>query len=538
MNKKQTTIITILVLCAIVLGMLVSHRLYVRWDLTRNKAYTLAKVSRELYKEIPEQVTITYYISDKLKSIHPIPGEIIDILKEYVTTSKGKIRLVVQDPVKAGTVMAAERLGVQPQQIQTVEQDQASVATVYTGIVIEYLDKTEVLPVVFSTETLEYDITSRIRMLVREKERKIGILIGDPDKSYSRDFPDLNTALTQAGYTIQQIFKGEEIPVTLSVLFVFGGVENFDDWDLYRIDYFIQSGGKVLFAVDGVYVDYQTGLTARLWEDKGLLRMLANYGVVIEPQLALDKACLILPYQTMSMSGGVQVRLARYPYWITVLDKNGNHDNPITANFSGVDLFWSSPLTLQAPSTVKAEVLFTTTENGWKMTKDFVVNPEMDFLFTAEADQTKGTIPLAAALAGVFPSYFKEKSKPVREGSTIQLPNLPSEGKESRMVVIGDSDLATTLVQYTRSSQNLDFLIQTADWLSNDDDILSIRNRAPQSGRLDAIADPDERARAALFAQIINVVIIPLIVIVVAIVRIVRRQAGSKKKEATNVVSA
>ncbi|AEJ19434.1 GldG family protein [Gracilinema caldarium] len=538
MKKRQAVLITILTLIVILLGILNAQRLYVRFDITKNKSYTLSAVSKNLYKEIPEQVTITYYVSDKLVKMHPVPGEIQDLLHEYVAQSKGKIRLFVKDPVKAGVVVAVERLGIQPQQIQTVEQDQASVATVYTGIVIEYLDKTEVLPVVFSLETLEYDLTSRIRNLVKNTERQVGVLVADADKSWSNDYQYVDKILQKAGYKVRQLYRGDEIPESLSAVFVFGGAAALDEWDLYRLDYYLQRGGKILYAVDGVFVDSRSNLQARAIEDKGLLRMLETYGVRLDTKLVLDKANLTIPYQSMNMSGMVQVKLVRYPHWVVVLPQNSNSKHPLTARFDGLDLFWASPLTVNPPAGVSGDRLFSSTKEAWLMTKDFITNPDMESVFTNEASSTRGQYTLGVSLSGTFPSYFLGKKKPVKEGSKDMLPDLPSEPKTGRIIVIGDSEFPTNLVQYTNSNQNLEFLVQAADWLASDDDILSIRTRLPVSGRLNKISDPIERAQAILMSQLINMIIIPLLVIGYGVFRIMRRKARLQNQEARNAVSA
>jgi len=149
MNKGQrkTTLITLAGLGAIALALLLSRYLWFRLDLTKNKMYTISAVSRNLHTEIPSQVDLTYYLSDRLAAMHPVPGEIANMLREYIAFSHGKITLAVRDPVKAKAEEEIQALGVQPQQIQTEERNETSFALVYSALVIKYGDKTEVLPV-------------------------------------------------------------------------------------------------------------------------------------------------------------------------------------------------------------------------------------------------------------------------------------------------------------------------------------------------------------------------------------------------------
>ncbi|MDR2476474.1 MAG: GldG family protein [Treponema sp.] len=537
MTRKQAATLSVLTIIALALGVLVSRKLWFRFDLTKNRLYAISAVSRSLYNEIPDQIRITYYLSDKLRAIHPLPGEIEDLLREYTAFSRGKIRLSVRDPSKARLVEQVESLGIQPQQINTVEQDQASVITVYTGIVIEYLDSIEVLPVVFSLETLEYDLTSRIRALVRGSERQLGVIVGDNPRRWNEDYGYLQTALAQAGYKLRLIPPGQDIPGDLPALAVLGGVETFNEADLYQLDRYIQLGGKVLFTLKGISVDTQGSLEARLLEDKGLLAMLASYGVTVRPEIAMDRSALTMQYQTRSPNGALQLRIVRNPQWIRVLGENGNGEHPVSARFSGLDMYWPSPLELNPPQQVEAVPLFTSTGDAWSMREDFYTNPDIPYLFERDAAETKGVKILGASLTGIFPSWFRDKPRP-QANSGPDLPGMPSEAKPARLIVIGDTDFATSFINVTGGQRNLDFILQAADWLGNDDDIIGIRSRDSRSGRLDRIIEPEKRIPVMRFSQFINIILVPLLVIVAGIFFALRRRANAQTRFGAGVEEA
>ena len=544
MTKRQAIIITALSVAAFVLALMVSGRYWFRLDLTKSKAYTISQVSRNLHREIPDIVNITYYLSDRLRTFDPASGEIEDTLMEYVTYSRGKIRLTVRDPVRAGLTRAVEELGLQPRQIQSVEQDQASLATVYSGIVIEYLDKIEVLPWVIMTDTLEYDLTTRIRSMINDTERLIGVIVGDSYRQWNENFSYLNIILTYAGFRVRVIYPGEEIPDSLPVLFVLGGAEALDDWALYRIDRYIQLGGKVLFAVEGIFVDIYGTMDARQQYDLGLMSMIASYGVIIRPELALDRSALTIQYQTMTQ-GGLQYRISRYPLWISVLSSGGNSGHPVTSGFAGLDLYWASPLELRPPAGVNAEVLFSSTNEAWAAREYLYTQPEVSYMLEIEAEQTRGVKILGASLNGTFPSFFRGFPKPRREGYDEALPDLPDYAKESRIIVVGDTDFASNIFTTTQNvnmgeQKNLDFLLRAVDWLINDEDVIGIRSRLPQAGRFDKISNDSKRTGVMRFSQIFNVVIIPFFVIAAGIFFAVRRRsisrdAGNKSSPETEV---
>jgi ABC-2 type transport system permease protein len=491
--------------------------------MTKNGTYTISAVSKNLFKEIPDQIQITYFISEKLAKIHPLPKEIEDLLYEYAANSRGKIRISVLDPSKEGSESAAEQLGVVPQQIQVVEQNEQTVATVYTGIVIQYLDRYDTMPVIFSTETLEYDLTSRIRAIVKNTSKALGVIVGDSGKSYSTDFATLQRIL-QKSFSVNEIQPGEDLPDDVSVLFVLGATK-LDAFDLYPIDQFLMRGGRVLFAVQGVDVDSQQTLAATAVLNDEPLNAIASYGVAVRKVLALDKSCLTVPFRMASPYGGSIINLVQYPHWINVRAENVSATNPITSRFAGLSLFWPSPLdSIEVPG-VKAEAIINTTPQGWLQTANFMTTPEYGpESFYGEADTTTKQYALAYALSGTFPSYFAGKPIPTRKDASRDWKDTAKESPETRVIVIGDDIFATELQTFTNNSNNADFLLNCAVWLSSDDDILSIKTRAAKNTSLDRIQDPAVRKSAAVWVEAVNVGIIPLIVIAFAVYRMARRK--------------
>ena len=526
--KKQTAILSVLVIIAIVLGFMASRRVWFRLDLTKNRAYTISRVSRNLHTEIPDQVRIIYYVSDRLKKIHPMPGEIEDLLREYAAHSRGKIQVIVRDPIKAGVAESIVRMGIQAREIQTMDQDQASLITVFSGIVIDYLDQIEVMPFVFSLSTLEYDLTSRIRSLVRGNMRQAGIIAGDNPQRYNEDYRFLNNALAQAGYRLRLITPGLDISDDLPLLLVLGGVEMFDDTALYQIDRYIQTGGKVLFAAKAIGIDKEETIEARVLNDNGLLAMLSFYGVTIMPEIVMDRSDILMQYQTRDQNGAIRLRVSRNTQWIRIFPENGNPEHPIGAGFNGIDMYWASPMELSGPESVELVPLITTTPNAWSMQEPFYTNPDVAaYLFEKDAAETRGVKIVGASLSGVFPSWFRDQPKPMETILGEELPDMPESPKPARVIVLSDTDFISTFLNVTGAEYNLDFLLQTLDWLGNDDDIIGIRKRE-STGSLGKIIEPARRAAAISFTQTINIIVMPLLVVVAGVFIALRRRAKSR----------
>lgn len=516
MNKarRRASLVSTLALLVLFFAFLNAQRFHARLDLTADASFTLSPASRKLAADLSDRVFITYYLSDRLARLHPAPRSVIDFLRSLESVSRGKVRVTVEDPLKSGKAAAAESLGVLPQNFRTVDSDQSSVATVYSGIVVEYLGRTSTIPFVFSTETLEYDLLSRIRTLSGARTRSVGVMVASAHASWAADYQDLSRVLSGAGFSVSEIRPGSDIPSSLSALFIFGGAAELDGNALRRVERYLLDGGNALFAVDGVNVDAES-LAAAAINDSLLLRFLEAYGVRVSPELVLDESSLTIPYQKTSADGSSRVVFIRYPHWVSALPRNSSATHPVTARFAGLDLYWPSPLSIVDVPGVSAEAIVKSTDSAWRMDKDFVTSPDLEDGFYAASARTKGSVVLAVSLSGVFPGYFSSGAAADRASAAA---------RPARILVVGDADFAGSLVQYTDSVRNLEFAVAAADWLSRDDDLALIRNRIPRESHLDALADPRMRSRTAVGAEATNIFVVPAAVILYGVLRALRRR--------------
>ena len=523
MNKKKREIILFILIIAIVIftGMN-SSQFFFRIDTTSEKAFTISDVSKNIFQEIPEKIHITYYISEKLSSVSQIPRDVQDLLYEYSSYSRGKIDISIIHPEDKALQSQLEELGIYPQQIEVVDRNEKTQALVYSGIVIEYLDTYEVLPFVFRTETLEYDCTSRIRKLLKEEQKTLGILLGNAARSLNREYSLLYQQLS-AKFTVLEIRRSEEIPENIDALLVLGS-KDLDDFDSYPIDQWLMKGGRAIFCVEGVDVDLQNNLEPKSVGRSSLLSMLAHYGIYVNNDLVLDEFArnFRIPQQ---MFGNLAWQiLGKYPYWIAVVNQNVSKNNIVTSRFTGVDLLWASSINVNEVNGIQYDVLLKTSDKAWTVNDNFNTNPYEAYVLAALKEDKEGQYNLACHASGNFPSYFSGREIPTREGVERDLGKKLDESTGTQIIVFGDSDFASNVIQYSDSTYNMIFIDNFADWLSNDEDLLTIKTRFLRDTRLNKILDPEKRQRVYSFAQTINVFIIPLVIILFSIQRYIRRR--------------
>jgi ABC-type uncharacterized transport system involved in gliding motility auxiliary subunit len=242
----------------------------------------------------------------------------------------------------------------------------------------------------------------------------------------------------------------------------------------------------------------------------------------------MDSSSLTIPVQVQDING-LNYKLVRYPHWIAITDKTVSKTNPITRTFQGLDLFWSSPLAFTPPAGVKGEVLVNTSEKAWRATKQFPVDPQNEMSFYQEQGQTGGQYPLAVCLEGKLPSaYAGLKKAPVREGATSDYKDPVAASADARLVVVSSVESFTNYMQASKSEFNANFVLSSAEWLTSDDDILSIKNRADVDTRLNKIQDPIAKGGLILLTYFITLLLVPLGIVTYGVVRAVirKRRAG------------
>lgn len=500
--KRRTAEILLLALLAacLVFALLNSARFFARLDLTRGRAYTLSPVTRRILGSLPDQVQVTYYLSDTLRSLSPAPGRVIDLLQEYAAAARGRVRVAVVDPERSGRIDGARRFGVIPQQIQVIQRSERRTADVFSGIVVEYLDRYTTLPAVFTPDGLEFNLSLAVRKLLAGRRLTVGVLVGRAGRSLAGDYENFRAGLSR-DYTVREYLPAERIPPELDALLVFGGLELKEE-ALRPIDRYLRQGGRALFAVKGLEVQTRESFSAQAAGASPLLDLVASYGVRVGREMVLDTAAR--DYRLPQQADGriVWESLGTYPPWVSVRSPHVARDHPLTANFAGLDLLWPCALEASPPEGVSAEAVVRTTPSAWTQREPFVVDP---FRVPKSAGQGgAGQRVLAYALSGSFPSRWEPGAS----------------SPPTRLLVVGDDDFASDLMLFSDSLYNVFFLQNAVLWLAGQEDLLAIRTRAPTEGRLDRIADPAARARLVRAAQVVNVAVIPLLVLAFGALRL------------------
>ncbi len=257
------------------------------------------------------------------------------------------------------------------------------------------------------------------------------------DDSERSGLSSLKEALDKNNYKARAIslIEKPEVPKDCTVLVVAGPHLDYTDAEVGAIRTFVENGGRALFMLDPpLNVGRQP--TA---ENPALVKLLDDWGVTVDKDLVLD------------VSGAGQL-FGLGPETPLILNYESQ---PIVREMKGMATVFPVARSLDTKSGGKAsaEKLFSTSADSFATsnlsTGEVRIDPKKD---------KKG--PFALAVAGTYSG-----GKP---------------GSQGRFVVVGSSTWASNGVLPARSIGNRDLFLNMMNWLSSDEDLISIRPKEPE----------------------------------------------------------
>lgn len=162
-------------LVVVVLINIAGQTMFFRWDLTGNKIYSLSDTSQQVVATLQEPLTIKVFFTNNLPAPHNNTERYLrDLLEEYAIHANRNFNFQFFDVspqegglgVQAGVNQKlADDYGINPVQIQVIEEDEVKFKRAYMGLVIIHGDVLERIPTITAVDGLEYKLTTAIQKL-------------------------------------------------------------------------------------------------------------------------------------------------------------------------------------------------------------------------------------------------------------------------------------------------------------------------------------------------------------------------------------
>jgi len=492
---------------------------YTRFDFTKEKRFTLHPKSKAVLAKVHQQITITVFLDGELPAAFKrLQRATADLLNDYKANSSVKIKVIFTDPVSGLSQQEQDtvlnnlyRIGIEPTNLNIKNDAGFTQKTIFPMAVVQAGDRQVSVKLLQnldgggnyedninqSIQNLEYVFTSAIKKVSTGENPRIGFTEGngEPSDLYLSDaMKSLSDSYEVGRADLNQISKqGLD---KLKILFITKPQHEFSEAVKYKINYFVMNGGRVVWSIDQVSasLDSLQGKGEQLaFNNKlNLDDMLFMYGARVNYNLVADLNCAEIPV-AMNSGGGRDIQMAPWIYYPVLAPDTSNN---IVRNIDGVKTeFLSTVDTIGVKGIHKTAILRTSPYHIVTQTPKLlslgIIAENPDHKLYSNPPQNA-----AVLLEGVFPSVFVNRAVPA--GITENY-GIAGQSKKTRMIVIGDGDIFLNQVsardgsvfplgfdRYTqRNFGNKALLLNIADYLSSDDNLIELRNKEVKVRLLD-----------------------------------------------------
>jgi gliding-associated putative ABC transporter substrate-binding component GldG len=528
---KNNIILILFIIALNILGFWV----YFRADLTADKRYSISESSKNLLKNLNDEVIIKVYLDGE-----GLPGgferlkrAVKETLVEFKYFGKDNIDYQFINPYD-GTEEERNTLfkqlvekGMQPTNIFAKEDGKKVENLVFPYATIWYQNK-EVSVLLLkanlaqdsqtklnqSYENVEYELATAIQKLTITKKKKVGLL-SEFTNLQPINFAGLINTLQE--YYDLYIIESKKSPsfAGLDALIVPKPDKPVDDSTKAKIDQYIMNGGRVLFFVDGLKVD-SVGLEGSFAQplDVNLDDMLFKYGVRINKNIVKDGLnAAIIPMVVGNMGDKPNIQPMPYRYFPLI---NNFSNSLITKNIDMVyTKFTASIDPVNGNDGLKKTPLLLTSQYTKVLNAPALITYNEARQDTDEMEYQNGVKTVAYLIEGTFKSIL-QKSFTNSEIKTTSVP--------TKILVCSDGDIIVNEIDrktgnpypmgFDRFSQhqygNQDFVINTLNYLLDEQGLLTAKSKSVGLRPLDKLKISNQKTKW----QLINIVL-PLVLLVV-----------------------
>lgn len=538
--QKLYSYLNVLIILAIVLIInVIAGFLYLTFDLTEDKRYTLSPSTKQLVRTPDDNMVVRILLDgDFPAGFKRLQTAVRDKMLKFRRLNPN-IVFEFEDP-SSGT----------PKQI-TQRRDELAVDKIFP-IVLSYSDGTQVVQkpvypfaIIYynkkkfivnlleeqlpgddedeilnkSVALLEYKFANAFQRILADKPKNILYLTGHGEWDEASSFR-LESEIRKF-HRFQRVNPDTlmKLDSTIDLIIVAGPKSPIPLKDQFKLDQYIMQGGNIIWLLDKLDVSMDSISKYKFYippdMDYGVDDMLFKYGVRIRPDLVLDLECSTIP-QVVGMAGDKpQTRMFSWMYH-PVVQSYSKH--PIVRNIDRVNMFFPSGIdTLKTDGDVKKTVLLQSSRYSRSQLSPVRLSFEILKVQPDPAKFNQGNIPLAVLLEGNFESYFKNRLTPEFQEVLNQL-NLPflESGRPAKQLIVSDAEFMQNLVKVSTGKVeeigynawerkyykgNKDFILNAVEYMLDEHGVLESRSKEIKLRLLDAVRTKSERT----FWQILNI---------------------------------
>lgn len=527
------------VLVLITLLNLIASHYFFRLDLTEEKRYTIKAPTRQLLKELEDEVFIEVFLEGDLNpGFKRFQKSIRETLNEFRIYSNNKVQFIFTDPAQAMSEKAKNEFmnelsskGVSGMRVIDNKDGERLEKIVFPGALISSngfergvmllkgnrgRSSQEVLNQ--SIEGIEFELANAISTLSSMQRKKVGFLIGHGELD-SLEIASFNNALLEKYDVVKVNLQRKAALSGYDALILAKPRIPFSEQDKFKIDQYLMKGGKLLMLLDKFEASmdsasgdnyFATPIETRL-DDQ-----LFKYGIRINAEIVQDRVSAKYPVVIGKVGNQPEIMQMEWPFFPLL---NHYSEHPVTRNLDATLLRFVNSIDTVKAIGVKKTPLMMTSVYSRKLGSPIKVGVD-DLRKTPPENFKEGEIPVGYLLEGKFNSLYANRFLPTGVDSTSFL----GQSTLTRLIVIADGDVVRNDINprtnepqvlgtdvfsgYTYA--NLDLLLNMMSYLTDDQGLINARSKEIKIRPL----DKEKLKNDKFFWQAVNL-IVPLIALIV-----------------------
>ncbi|HEX8270650.1 MAG TPA: gliding motility-associated ABC transporter substrate-binding protein GldG [Flavobacterium sp.] len=511
-NKKnlQTLAITIIILIVI---NAIGSQFFHRFDLTKDKRYTLSPTSLNIIKNVDEPLILDVFLEGQFpgefKKLQTETRQLLEEFKAYNSNIQFEFINPLENEEERDTIMQSfmER-GLTPINVTLDDKGKQTQEVVFPWAIATYKDRSTRVPllknlmgastaekVVSSVQHLEYAFANAINTVSKSKQKKIAVMKGngelhdlliadflkDVRENYHIAPVTLDSVPTNPNGTLSHL-KGYDLAIITKP------IQRFSDEEKFVLDQFVMNGGKTLWLIDQVNIEMDSlyneqGSSLAFPADLNLNDMFFKYGVRINPTLVKD--IMATPISLATGEQGSATQYTQFPWFYSpMIYPPEANAHPVVSNLDALKFEFASGIELLDNGINKTVLL---QSSPYSKVIGTPVEVRLDMV-QERPEQTEfkagGNIPVAVLLEGQFRSVYENRVLPFAEKSFM--PN----GKSNKMIIISDGDVVRNQLNkefqplelgYDKWTNTLygnkEFMMNCVNYLLDDSGLINIRSK-------------------------------------------------------------
>lgn len=531
-----------------------------RFDLTKEKRYTLSKATKELLAGLEDDMQVDVFLKGDFpagfRKLANSTGEFLQLLKDRNGARVHYRFISPQDEIPGTGAMYADSLtgmGAVPINLTVQKKAGESVNIIFPVAVMHYKGKRSLVSLypgassrisqeeINGAEALmEYQFIKTLDKLVRDKRPGIAYATGNGEPVDARAYDLVQTLEQDYAFGIVNLPAQPVIP-DVDVLLIVKPTEQFTEAEKLKIDQYVMRGGKLLCFIDNLIAEQDSLAfkpeTIGYDRNLNLTDLLFRYGARINTDLVMDLQCDMIPLVVGGTAENPQLEFLRWNYFPLFEPVKNQLLNKNLGYIAG--RFVNSVDTIQVPGIRKSLVLASSPNARIIKTPALISLNENKDVPEDEKFRQAG-IPVAVLLEGKFTSLYKNRASQAQRDSLAGYgTGFRDESADNKIIVVADGDMVLndmlpvpnaapvplpmgwnkyTYREYQRQSEsgrlfipvaNREFLLSCIEYLVNNPAIMETRNKDIVLRLLDSKKINEQK----LGWQLINIALPVLLVI-------------------------